>query len=93
LDPRGVSPPAYYQAKASFDKAGVAGLVRQKRGPRGPDKLQGEGLAFVERQLVAGQPIPTNDLWIAALAREHGPPVVTRDIHFHAVCGLRVLSW
>lgn len=29
-----------------------------------------------------GTPIPTNDLWIAALAIEHGLPLVTRDAHF-----------
>ena len=44
----GVSRPTYYQTKANFDKAGLAGLVPQKRGPRGPHKLQGEVLAFVE---------------------------------------------
>lgn len=51
----GVSRPTYYQTKATFDKAGVAGLVPQKRGPRGPHKLQGEVLAFVQQQLVAGE--------------------------------------
>src|SRR5437764_7241238 len=51
----GVSRPTYYQTKASFDKAGLAGLVPQKRGPHGPHKLQGEALAFVEQQLVAGE--------------------------------------
>jgi transposase len=52
----GVSRPTYYQTKANFDKAGVAGLVPHKRGPRGPHKLQGEALAFVEQQLVPGEP-------------------------------------
>ena len=42
----GVSRPTYYQSKASFDKRGVAGLVPQKRGPRGPHKLQGEARAL-----------------------------------------------
>jgi predicted nucleic acid-binding protein len=41
----------------------------------------------------AGTPIPSNDTWIAALAREHHLPVVTRDDHFQAIRGLRVLSW
>jgi predicted nucleic acid-binding protein len=30
----------------------------------------------------AGTPIPTNDLWIAATAMEHGLTVVTLDRHF-----------
>ena len=44
----GVSRPTYYQAKASFEKAGIAGLVPQKRGPHGPHKLRGEALAFIQ---------------------------------------------
>ena len=35
----------------------------------------------------SGTPIPSNDTWIAALAREHRLPVVTRDDHFQAVRG------
>ena len=58
----GVSRPAYYQTKASFDRAGVAGLVPQKRGPRGPHKLRGEALAFVQQQLVAGAPLRAREL-------------------------------
>jgi tRNA(fMet)-specific endonuclease VapC len=36
-----------------------------------------------------GQPIPTNDLWIAASALEHGAALLTRDAHFSHVAGLR----
>lgn len=41
----------------------------------------------------AGTPIAENDLWIAALAAEHGWPVATRDAHFARVAGLTVLDW
>jgi tRNA(fMet)-specific endonuclease VapC len=41
----------------------------------------------------AGTPIPTNDLWIAALARHHRMRLVTRDGHFRAVRGLRIVAW
>ena len=41
----------------------------------------------------AGHPIPANDAWIAALALEHRLPVLTRDLHFDAVPGLRRLGW
>lgn len=58
----GVSRPTYYQTKAHFDQAGVAGLVPRKRGPHGPHKLQGEALAFVEQQLVAGEPVRARQL-------------------------------
>lgn len=64
----GVSRPTYYQAKANFAQAGVAGLVPKKRGPRGPHKLQGEILAFAEKQHVVGEPIRAREL--AKLIRE-----------------------
>jgi tRNA(fMet)-specific endonuclease VapC len=41
----------------------------------------------------AGTPIPTNDLWIAAIARHHRIPLVTLDGHFRAIEGLRVVAW
>lgn len=40
-----------------------------------------------------GKPIPTNDLWIAALCRQHSLPLVSRDRHFDLVPGLRRLHW
>jgi tRNA(fMet)-specific endonuclease VapC len=41
----------------------------------------------------AGTPIPTNDLWIAALCRHHGLPLLGRDRHFDAVSGIQRLAW
>ncbi len=35
-----------------------------------------------------GKPIPTNDLWIAAIALEQGLVLYTRDPHFKNVAGL-----
>jgi len=37
-----------------------------------------------------GQPIPTNDIWIAASCLEHGAALLTLDGHFQHVGGLRV---
>jgi transposase len=45
----GFSRPVYYQARAAFDREGLAGLVPQKRGPKGGHKLTGEILAFVDQ--------------------------------------------
>ena len=36
----------------------------------------------------AGTPIPTNDIWIAALAMEHGLRLISMDRHFASVPGL-----
>lgn len=41
----------------------------------------------------AGTPIPENDVWIAAVARRHALPVVSRDGHFDSVAGLERRSW
>jgi predicted nucleic acid-binding protein len=40
-----------------------------------------------------GKPIPTNDLWIAALCRQHALPLLSRDQHFDAVPRLERLTW
>jgi len=36
----------------------------------------------------AGTPIPTNDIWIAAVAFQHGYKLYTKDNHFRLVPGL-----
>jgi transposase len=75
----GVSRPTYYQAKASFHEAGIAGLVPQKRGPRGPHKLHGEALAFLKRQVTPGRPIRAREL-ATLLRREFDLEVHPRTI-------------
>ncbi len=35
-----------------------------------------------------GQPVPTNDLWIAASSLEHGAALLTLDAHFKNIDGL-----
>lgn len=40
-----------------------------------------------------GTPIPANDVWIAALSRQHALPVMSRHTHFDSVAGLRRRSW
>ena len=40
-----------------------------------------------------GKPIPSNDLWIAALCRQHSLSLLSRDRHFDLVPGLRRIDW
>ena len=41
----------------------------------------------------AGKPIPTNNIWIAALCRQHSLPLLSRDRHFDAVSGIKRIDW
>ena len=78
-DEYGVSRPTYYQAKANFDAAGIAGLVPRKPGPRGPHKVQGKVLAFLQARLLPGEPVRAREL--ASLIRaELGIEVHPRTI-------------
>jgi tRNA(fMet)-specific endonuclease VapC len=45
------------------------------------------------RLRLVGQPIPENDLWIAALARQHRLPLLSNDAHFDNVSGIQRISW
>ncbi|MBN1102059.1 MAG: type II toxin-antitoxin system VapC family toxin [Deltaproteobacteria bacterium] len=55
----------------------------------GIDEDTGEFYASVLNDLRRkGSPIPTNDLWIASVALQHGLPLFTRDRHFERVPGL-----
>ena len=40
-----------------------------------------------------GQPIPENDLWISALARQHALKIASQDTHFDHVPGVRRVGW
>ena len=40
-----------------------------------------------------GTPIPPNDTWIAALARQHALPVLSNDRHFDVVSGVRRITF
>ena len=40
-----------------------------------------------------GKPIPENDIWIAAIAKEHNLTIVSRDKHFNHIPELTTVSW
>jgi tRNA(fMet)-specific endonuclease VapC len=46
---------------------------------------------FAELRL-RGRPIPTNDLWIAASAMQHGLALATYDEHFSSISGLLLVE-
>ncbi len=40
-----------------------------------------------------GKPIPSNDIWIAATAKQHNLILVTRDNHFQEVDNIFIENW
>ena len=53
-------------------------------------KIYGELYAAL---LNKGKPIPINDVWIAASAKQHGLTLITKDKHFAEIEGLDVEFW
>ena len=40
-----------------------------------------------------GSPVPANDIWVAALARQHNLAVLSNDRHFDAIDGIRRIAF
>ena len=85
---------------------GLTGSVGRSRLKLVFQKLIGESIVLDVDQYTAeiyarirfelkqkGRPLPDNDIWIAALARQHNLSLVTRDSHFDVVDGIRRMSW
>jgi tRNA(fMet)-specific endonuclease VapC len=59
-----------------------------------PDVATAKQYGQIKESLrAAGRPIPENDIWIAALARQHNFSLCTRDQHFRNIKGLKVVTW
>ena len=85
---------------------GLLGLDRRSRLPSLFRRLEASSIVlFPDRQTAdwytsiryelkrLGRPIPENDMWIAALARQHALEIVSLDPHFDAVDGVRRIDW
>ncbi|RQD74184.1 type II toxin-antitoxin system VapC family toxin, partial [Desulfonatronospira sp. MSAO_Bac3] len=48
--------------------------------------------SILDKLKSAGTPIPTNDMWIAASAFQHGYKLFSRDRHFEMVQGLILVA-
>lgn len=58
------------------------------------DAITTRHYAEIRRQLKkAGTPIPENDVWIAALAKQHMLSIVSRDRHFDLVESIQCIHW
>ena len=57
------------------------------------DQSTGELYAQIRFELKQkGRPLPDNDIWIAALVRQHNLSLVSRDSHFDVVGGIGRIS-
>ena len=77
-------------AAGNRESTNAANLQRFLAGPRvsvlAPDEQTTHCYAQLHRQLRDdGRPIPTNDLWIAALAVQHDLVLCTSDRHFRLI--------
>lgn len=58
------------------------------------DEATAASYATVRMELKkAGTPIPSNDVWIAALCRQHSLFLLSRDRHFDLVVGIHRIDW
>jgi tRNA(fMet)-specific endonuclease VapC len=53
-------------------------------------KYYGEIVALLYKK---GKPIPTNDVWIAAMAIQYNLTLITKDAHFNEITNLQINSW
>lgn len=49
--------------------------------------------AIADKLKRSGRAIPHNDIWTAALARQHGLPVLSRDRHFDFIDSIQRVEW
>ena len=40
-----------------------------------------------------GTPVPSNDAWVAALALQHGQPILSNDKHFDLIAGIKRIAF
>ena len=58
------------------------------------DERTAEEYGRIKNELrTKGRPIPENDVWIAAIAKQHDLQLVSRDEHFAEVAGLSRTAW
>jgi len=65
----GFSRPSFYEARASFERDGLPGLMPKKRGPRSAHKLSAAVVAYLEELLATDSSLRTRELAARVRAR------------------------
>ena len=94
-----------FAAVAEF-RYGLLGSARPEHGQLLLERLaESTGVCFPDAETLAhyawisdhlkrkGRPIPHNDIWIAALARQHSLEILSRDTHFDHIDGIVRIDW
>jgi tRNA(fMet)-specific endonuclease VapC len=84
---------AYHASKPEGELANLNEFARGTVMLSPTDRTADEDARLKQALAKGGTPIPENDLWIAAVALEHGLPLATLDAHFSRVPGLTVQDW
>ncbi|HEX4784299.1 MAG TPA: helix-turn-helix domain-containing protein [Candidatus Sulfotelmatobacter sp.] len=75
----GVSRPTFYQSQASFNQAGLAGLLPKQRGPKGGHKVSIEVLDYVG-ELKESQPTLTTMQCVQSVKEHFGIAIHRRSL-------------
>lgn len=75
----GVSRPTFYKAQSDFERAGLPGLLPEKRGPRGPHKITAEVLRFIEELRARDESVDIQTL-TEAIGKRFDLPVHRRTV-------------
>ena len=75
----GLSRPTVYEIRTGFEKAGLAGLLPHRRGPRQAHKLTEVVVEYIEREQKADSGLKTPDL-VARVKKRFGVQVHSRSL-------------
>ncbi|HIG80643.1 MAG TPA: type II toxin-antitoxin system VapC family toxin [Verrucomicrobiales bacterium] len=83
-----------YQSKFRDQLEKELGILLSKANTLSVNEGTARNYAAVREELrQVGRTIPQNDLWIAALARQHHLPIVSRDVHFDKIKKVKRYGW
>ncbi|MEA3102092.1 helix-turn-helix domain-containing protein [Caballeronia mineralivorans] len=75
----GVSRPTFYKVQSDFDREGLAGLLPDKRGPRGAHKITDEVMRFIEEARAVDERVSPQML-VERIAAQFGLVVHRRTV-------------
>lgn len=75
----GFSRPAFYQARSSLEREGLAGLMPKKRGPKNRHKLSVEIMEFIQAEMAKDQSL-TIPAIVSLVKKNYGLAIHSRSV-------------